>query len=38
MLACVDEARAAGVEFWQADFTITPESVALTGYRPLEEW
>lgn len=38
MLACVDEARAAGVELWQADFTITPESVALTGYHPLEEW
>ena len=38
MLACVDEARAAGVELWQADFTITPESVALTDYHPLEEW
>lgn len=38
MLACVDEAHAAGVELWQADFTITPESVALTDYHPLEEW
>ena len=38
MLACVDEARAAGVELWQADFTITPEAVALAGYHPLEEW
>lgn len=38
MLACVDEARTAGVELWQADFAITPESVALTDYHPLEEW
>ena len=38
MLACVDEARTAGVELWQADFTITPEAVALAGYHPLEEW
>ena len=38
MLACVDEARTAGVELWQADFAITPEAVALAGYHPLEEW
>ena len=38
VLACVDAARAAGVELWQADFAITPESVALTDYHPLEEW
>ncbi|MCI9673311.1 MAG: DNA/RNA nuclease SfsA, partial [Enterorhabdus sp.] len=38
MLACVDEARTAGVELWQADFAITPEAVALADYHPLEEW
>ena len=38
VLATVDAVRAAGVELWQADFTITPEAVALADYHPLEEW
>ncbi len=32
--ACHD----AGVELWQADFTMTPKDISLTRYHPLEEW
>ncbi len=38
VLATVDACRAAGVELWQADFEVTPESVALRRCFPLEEW
>ena len=38
MLACVDEARTAGVELWQADFSVDAETVDLVGCHPLEEW
>lgn len=38
VLATVDACRAAGVELWQADFEVMPESVALRRCFPLEEW
>lgn len=38
VLATVDACRAAGVELWQADFEVTPESVTLRRCFPLEEW
>lgn len=38
VMATVDEARAAGVELWQADFQVTPEGVALRRYYPLDQW
>lgn len=38
VLATVDACRAAGVELWQADFEVTPESIALRRCFPLEEW
>ncbi len=38
VLATVDTCRAAGVELWQADFSVNPEGVALQACHPLEEW
>lgn len=38
VMACVDEVRSAGVELWQADFSIDAQKVALLGCHPLEQW
>ena len=38
VMETVQSCHDAGVELWQADFAMTPESINLVQYHPLEEW
>lgn len=38
VMATVDACQDAGVELWQADFEVTPSSIALRDYFPMSEW